>query len=383
MRKYTIFSLMVLFLISISFSSYSADSTPPEVKITMGPSGTISRRNVEFKWAGEDNKTNSADLIYSYKLMNKDDEWTNWGYETQESYAELEKGNFTFKLRCRDGAGNTKTVSQSFTIDFKKPIADAGQKHFLTDTDNDQDENVDLNASKSRDPDGNIVNYSWRVTNKEFITGKDPSVDFPVGGYKVTVKVTDDDGFTDTDTTIINVGTGDPGDYKWWFKAEGEIVSAPGIGPNGTVYLVSQDEEEFWGWLYAINSDGNLKWKYKVENGVAPIAPTITSEGTIYIGTNMGLSAFNPDGTKKWSFNLGVTISSSPAIGSDGTIYMGTSNNYMYALNPNGTKKWKFDFEGSYSLDSSPAVGKDGTIYIGAKESLYAINPNGTKKMDF
>ncbi|MCA1555031.1 MAG: PQQ-binding-like beta-propeller repeat protein, partial [Chloroflexi bacterium] len=42
----------------------------------------------------------------------------------------------------------------------------------------------------------------------------------------------------------------------------------------------------------------------------------------------------------RWTFNSGLSVSSSPAIANDGTIYVGAWNNNLYAINPNGTQKW-------------------------------------------
>ncbi|MDD5688935.1 MAG: PQQ-binding-like beta-propeller repeat protein, partial [Caldisericia bacterium] len=90
------------------------------------------------------------------------------------------------------------------------------------------------------------------------------------------------------------------------------------------------------------------------------------------------LYALNPDGTLKWKFETegdGMHgIYSSPAIGSDGTIYVGTDDDYLYALNPDGTLKWKF--KANNAISSSPAISSDGTIYVGVDEGdafLYAI----------
>jgi len=84
------------------------------------------------------------------------------------------------------------------------------------------------------------------------------------------------------------------------------------------------------------------------------------------------LYAINPDGTLKWKFGTGGDILSSPAIGKDGTIYVGSYDNYLYAINPDGSLKWKF--ETGNGVYSSPAIGKDGTIYVGSYDNyLYAI----------
>ncbi len=68
--------------------------------------------------------------------------------------------------------------------------------------------------------------------------------------------------------------------------------------------------------------------------------------------------------TEKWRYRTGWDgyIESQPVIGKDGTIYFGSrgSDRKLYAINPDGTKKWSYQMEGSI-WRSSPAIAKDGT----------------------
>jgi outer membrane protein assembly factor BamB len=163
------------------------------------------------------------------------------------------------------------------------------------------------------------------------------------------------------------------GTLKWSYATGDAVSSSPAIGSDGTVYVGSND-----GNLYAINSDGTLKWNYPL-NGVFS-SPAVGFDGTIYVGTwDNYLYAINPDGTFKWSYETGNAIDSSPAIDSDETIYVAAYDGYLYAVNPDGTFKWSFMVGGA--VWSSPAIGSDGTIYMGSDDSnLYAINPDGTLK---
>lgn len=91
------------------------------------------------------------------------------------------------------------------------------------------------------------------------------------------------------------------------FTAPDTMYSTP-----GTVYFTCYD-----GYLYALDSSGSLKWKWKPEG-----APT---------------------------YNL----VSSPAIAPDGTIIVGWFDYYLYCLNPDGTVKWTYEAEaGIYSSPS-------------------------------
>jgi outer membrane protein assembly factor BamB len=172
--------------------------------------------------------------------------------------------------------------------------------------------------------------------------------------------------------TAINNGT-----LMWKFRTNGVVHSSPAISSDGTVYTGSED----W-YLYAIDQNGKLKWKYQT-SGVIYSSPAISSDGTIYIGSNDHyLYAINPDGKLKWKFETDKEIQSSPAVSPDGTIYIGSDDHYLYAINPDGKLKWKFETE--KEIQSSPAVSPDGTIYIGSDDHyLYAINPDGKLKWKY
>jgi outer membrane protein assembly factor BamB len=177
-----------------------------------------------------------------------------------------------------------------------------------------------------------------------------------------------------------------PGDKIWEFRLAA-IVSSPAIGSDGTIYVGSSAN---FSYLIACNPDGSKKWVFEVDGCYVASSPAIGSDGTIYVGahfenyfdcgTGDSLYAINPDGSKKWGFKANGCYSS-PAIGSDGTIYVGSLE--LYAINPDGSEKWAFSPNGG-GVHSSPAIGSDGTIYVGSSDNnLYAINPDGTGKWVF
>jgi len=100
--------------------------------------------------------------------------------------------------------------------------------------------------------------------------------------------------------------------------------------------------------------------------------PSIDSDGIIYVGA-YNLYAVYPNGTKKWTFNLGDErwiAGGCPAISAEGTIYIGTcigetSGGEIIAVNPDGTEKWRKRIANKW-VKSSPSIAEDGTIYIGS-----------------
>jgi outer membrane protein assembly factor BamB len=170
-------------------------------------------------------------------------------------------------------------------------------------------------------------------------------------------------------------------------------TSSPTIGSDGTIYFgLGGDPYVHDNYIYAINGDGTLKWRYKTRYALHSSA-AIGSDGTIYVA-NDSLYAFKPDGTLLWTYSKslpGWPIVQSPSIGDDGTIYFGEpESNYFYAIKPDGTLKWRNEPSGP--SDSSPAIGFDGTIYytslegnyfLGNRTYLYAVNPDSTIKWKY
>ncbi|MEM2374396.1 MAG: PQQ-binding-like beta-propeller repeat protein [Thermoproteota archaeon] len=162
---------------------------------------------------------------------------------------------------------------------------------------------------------------------------------------------------------------------RWECEVESRSIYCPIIGPDGTIYFGTDN-----GYLYALNPDGKLKWKY--EAGGYATLPAIGSDGTIYFGSGKYLYAISPDRTLKWRYETEGQVASFPTISSDGTIYFGGMDNHTYALNPDGTLKWKYRTE--HWVITPIAIGFDGTVYFNSLDGyLYALNPDGKLKWKY
>ncbi len=253
------------------------------------------------------------------------------------------------------------------------------------------------------------TSWAWDFNNDGMVdsTEQNPVHTYSKAGtYSVNLTVTNDagsDSKVKTDSITVVSGTGGLADTPWpkfkrdlrntgqspyngpqtnnkiWSYTTGGIVyNSPVVGADGTIYVGSGDNK-----VYALNRDGTLKWSYATGSSITSRgAPTIGSDGTIYIGSTDGkLYALNPNGTLKWSYSTGNQYGSA-VVGADGTIYTGSSDCNLYALNSDGTFKWKYKTDAS--IYNSPAIGTDGTIYIGSYDkNLYALNPNGTLKWKY
>lgn len=150
------------------------------------------------------------------------------------------------------------------------------------------------------------------------------------------------------------------------------------IDASGVVYAAPNDDA-----LYAIYSNGNLKWRNRMIGTGTRSSPALGVDGTIYITKwnddcdSLFLVAVNSNnGQEKWSYYLnGDGDGSDPAVDSRGTIYVGSVDGYLYALNSDGTLKWEYETEGR--VYRSPAIGSDGTLYFGTTNGVfYALKTN-------
>ncbi len=185
----------------------------------------------------------------------------------------------------------------------------------------------------------------------------------------------------------------------------GSHRSAPTIAADGTVYVNTErgghdPTGNVDGGVYALGTEGNLKWRTYDVGGTA--APVIDKDGTIYSAVGgygpsdtAKLLAIHPDGTPKWSVLTELWIEASPSIGADGTLYAGTTHHpldvpaWFYAISPEGQIKWKYDTYDDVKdlppaqtnppdIYNSPAVDADGNVYFGNEVGLfYCLTSDG------
>jgi outer membrane protein assembly factor BamB len=146
--------------------------------------------------------------------------------------------------------------------------------------------------------------------------------------------------------------------------------SSPGIGPDATIYVGSQDRN-----VYSISPHGQTNWTFAMTN-VTYSSPAIANDGTIYIGSDDGnLYALDHSGTRKWNFRTGTYVESSPAVSADGTVYIGGLDGFFRAFDATGHPKWA---QASGGVSASPAICADGSLLVASYASgLYAYSPSG------
>ena len=120
------------------------------------------------------------------------------------------------------------------------------------------------------------------------------------------------------------------GTKKWELDTKSVVTSSPTIGNDSTIYVALWDTAL----LYAVSLEGKIRWEFDFGQGNSiKSSPTVGENGTIFIGSYEGiLYAINPDGNLKWRFKADDRIRSSPALGKDGTVYFGSYDKKFYAI---------------------------------------------------
>jgi large repetitive protein len=270
-----------------------------------------------------------------------------------------EAGQYTAWVRVTDNAGATDMYPVEVNIGMNQPPnADVTSDPYYGET----PLTVTFNASNSSDTDGSIAKFEWDWDGDgagpwDYDSGTTAIVTHKFtapGQHHTWVRVTDDEGGTDTNVQFISTwDPSRPGDWCMFGRNAQHTRCSPFTGPATNV----------------------LKWVTNVSSPFGTSSPAIAQDGTLYIGNSDGqLYAFNPDGSIKWQYATGAGIQSSPAIAADGTIFVGSDDWYLYAIYPDGSLKYKYQTGGIVS--SPPVIAPDGTVYIGSQDqNVYAMDP--------
>ena len=286
-----------------------------------------------------------------------------WKFDTSDTTFEIFPATFDLSVNTTSGA--FYAASSSVTVEPAFYYIVISNEGTMTNS-------FDLsavNSGASWKATFHLMDNAWRVPSQDAIT----SIEAVASGVSkevfiiVTPPVACPAGSINT-TEVTITSKFDPG-----IKAVATFETRIGISTMRNI-----DPRQAGLSPYKDLPHGVLQWKYNTGGAIQYSKPAIASDGTIYVGSNNAIWAFNPNGTVKWYRTPGAYTS--PAIGKDGTVYVAGANGNFYAINPDGTQKWVIS--SVYAYYSSPVIGQDGTIYVGgySNNRLYAINPGGTVK---
>jgi hypothetical protein len=204
-----------------------------------------------------------------------------------------------------------------------------------------------------------------------------------------------------------NVAYGSPGALttpKWTYTIpsyQNGLLSSI-VSRDGTIYICKgRWPSDIYCALYAINSDGTLKWVFSIPGThVNSFCPVLDKEGFVYVSIGIDKESFlykvDPvTGISVWSCSLGIPTHSigSLSIGLDGAIYVFTGyfkeNLIFHRIKSDGTPDWKFDLglftDNGPNREMSATILPDGNILIpGAMQNkIFCFKPDGTKVWEY
>lgn len=172
-----------------------------------------------------------------------------------------------------------------------------------------------------------------------------------------------------TDNHKIHAIDASNGEILWSYETGvyGYCRSNPTV-VNDVVYFGAPDE-----YIYALNTDGTLKWRFAADAWVRS-SPAVANN-LVYASSNNGtLYALDAvTGALAWEYPVGTTGEESPTV-SNGKLYI-HGKLKLYCLDANsGSKLWEYEFSRESFRWCSPIV-QDGVLYTcGDDVSMLAIN---------
>jgi len=134
--------------------------------------------------------------------------------------------------------------------------------------------------------------------------------------------------------------------------------------------------------IYAVKSDGTLKWKYST-GGAIKSSAACPESGRVYIGSDdQNLYALDAAGNKRWSYGLMAAVTKTPALDSQENIYISAESVYLWKFDKDGNYQWGYAF--STGTPTSATVDENDLIYFchGYPKKVFCIYGNKTKKWE-
>ncbi len=176
-------------------------------------------------------------------------------------------------------------------------------------------------------------------------------------------------------SSSIFIALSPSGDQQWSFDPGRGVDYPAAVAADGTIYLGTGDRNHDN--FFALHPDGSLKWSANL--GDNRNSPALAPDGSIYVPVEVPftpqgfLVKVDPeDGSEIWRHEVDGSVTTTPAVGADGVVYFGTDSEKLFSVNADGTERWTFDV--GHDTVCSPTIAPDGTLYLGSRESvLYAV----------
>ncbi len=285
------------------------------------------------------------------------------GSGTTASHSFAKAGTYTVGLKVTDDNGGTNTITHTVTVTNRAPVAafSAAPNPVASGT-------TVTFTSGSTDPDGTVASQAWDLNNDGSYndgTGTTASRSFAKSGtYTVGLKVTDDNGVTNTITHTVTVTDRAP---------VAAFSAAPNPVPSGTTVTFTSGSTDPDGTVasqaWDLNNDGSY------DDGSAATASRSFAKAGTYM---VGLKVTDDEGASTTTTHTVTVTNRSPVAAfsaAPNPVPSGTTVTFTSAsTDPDGTvasQAWDLDNNGVYDNGSgataSRSFPKSGTYTVGLK----------------
>jgi PKD repeat protein len=263
--------------------SYSPSPPNPGDTISLDASGSSDSDGsiVSYEWDGD----GDGDYSDSYSKDPSDGQTTTVSYDTG--------GTHTVGLKVTDNGGKTVTTTQQITVENTAPSARIN----VSPTMPTPGSRVQLDASGSTDPDGQIESYNWFVNGDEI--GHEQTLSFRIrrqGTYEVRLEVIDSGRLTATNSTTIGVSS----------PPEPSITTAPAtIGTGASVTFDAGDSTD---------TDGRItSYQWQFQDGTTATGETVSRSFDRTGERNVTLTVTDDSGQER-SLEKSITVHPAPDV---------------------------------------------------------------------
>lgn len=313
------------------------------------------------------------------------------------------EGDYTATVRVMDDGGLTDTASVNISVTGVLPNQPPEAALSASPSSGEPPLFVEFDASGSSDSDGSIVLYEWDWESDgtwDEDSGASPTAshEYPdAGEYSATVRVTDNEGATDTADTAISVIAA-----EWvhsWGGAGTDYGSAVCTDVSGNSFVTGPTGSYGAGWddvvLLKYSPGGTLLWQKAWGGADSDWGAAIATDasGNIYIaGGTYSFGAGNSDAVllkysasgelllqKTWGGD-GVEWATAIAVDASGNVYVagetysfGAGNSDVFILKYSSASNlvWQKTWGGAQSESASAlAVDTSGDVYLAGATTL-------------
>jgi len=363
--------------------TYTTNSPPNTPSQPSGPNSRNTGQSGTYTTTATDPDGNQVQYRFDWDANGAHDysSWTslvNSGTSSSLSHTWTNPGTYTVKAQARDSNRATSSWSNGRTVTVTSPNNPPTASYTANPNPATTGQNINFDASTSSDTDGFITTYEWDWDNNGIYddTGLRQIHSWPThGNYPVTLRVTDDDGVTDTDTQTITINPlGNVPPNK-------PILVSPGngntLGSENTATL-SVTATDLNGGQINVSFYGNGNFLYnetKASGSTFSFTWNSLNAGTRYNWYAVANDSVFKNTSDTWSFttysngggggddddddNGGGTITNTPPTAKAGGPYTGTINAQVTfdgsestdAEGPITGYKWDFENDGEYDTD--------------------------------